>query len=238
MERVVRAIALLLAVMFPGAAGSAQGKGDVEYGLGYLDAAVAQPDSLTFYRSPSLGSGALAFLQSNRVRYAGQLQWLSAYPLCIEVIPREAYGLPILGFSPDSQWVKVSLDCRVLHNPPVGWVWRVSPHLRATLWGGSWQAGCPLHFRESVSETFFEAAYGRPVAVRKILPEFNPSDYCMRLLEIQGRWMKVLIQTPTPPLGEDDEVPLTGAVKTYQVEAWIQFLDESGRPRVWPIYDE
>ncbi|HUI65314.1 MAG TPA: hypothetical protein VL126_10765, partial [Bacteroidota bacterium] len=93
-------------------------------------------------------------------------------------------------------------------------------------------------FRESATEAFYDGAFGRPLNVQKILPEFNPSDYCMRLLETSGRWMKVLIQTPTPPLGEDDEVPQTGAVKTFQAEAWIQFLDESGRPRVWPIYDE
>jgi len=238
MERDMRSIVPAALVVSLFSLGISQVKDDLEYGIGYLDAAYAGGDSLALYQKPSVASKPAAFLQSNKIRFSGELRWVSAYPRCIEVVPREVYGVPILGFSSDSQWVEVSLDCRMLVNPPVAWVWRANPLIHAGLWGGSWQVGCPLHFRESATPAFFDGAFGRPVNIAKALPEFNPADYCMRLLEIRGKWMKVLIQTPTPPLGEDDEVHPSSAVKTFQAEAWIQFLEENGRPRVWPIYDE
>jgi hypothetical protein len=179
-----------------------------------------------------LSSGAIAVVQSFNIKFLSTNRTADCSERTIEVIHNDEYGFPILGFSSDSQWVKISLDCKTKINPPVGWVFRYSKWRTILLWHEYFHKGYPIRFRKKDWIAF----YSEPDTTMRITPHlvggYSSPDYSMRVRETQGDWMKVDLETPSTFMHSPKDVAHSNIIR---ISVWIQFMDHIQQLRIWGL---
>lgn len=143
----------------------------------------------------------------------------------------DEYALPVLSFSPDSQWVNVSFDPRNLSNPQTGWL-NISDSKKAGVQIKYWANFLYLDVAVVFNCDSLMAFYSRPDESSRIFPELklfensNEYTYSMKGVDKSGKWMQVYLYSPSPYYSGSE--PPASALKV-----WIKYLDDTGRPRIW-----
>lgn len=150
----------------------------------------------------------------------------------------EELGVPVDSLAPGGEWVRVIYGFAAA-EPRYGWVrreeGREERRTRVILWERELlDGGRSLFFsRPAGGLAFYDGPRGERVRLDLVATEDPPGDpltadfdYRLEPLEIVGRWMKVRVVTPDYSC-QFDEGP------TREEVVWIEYLDESGRPRVW-----
>lgn len=154
----------------------------------------------------------------------------------IEVTRVDEYGMPVLSYSPDSEWVNVALDCRVFINPPSAWL-NVSDTRKAEIRIKSWANFFPPEFFVDFLCDSMMAFYSRPVIETRIFPKLQ-RDFCMRVIKSSGPWMQVYLESPcTFMLDFPKPEHTSNKSKNPSPKVWIKYLDNRGSPRIWCLWD-
>ncbi len=136
----------------------------------------------------------------------------------------EVSGWAILRFTPDSEWVKVTL---APSDPPgpVGWV-RLRPDTAEALLWSKILRGRPLFFLRSSDIAFYSRPDRRTRINRPLVRESNSDrfNYIMNPLAARGRWLRVELLSPSNLCGEPKVTPDT---------VWIEYLTSEKRPNVF-----
>ncbi len=227
-------IALLLGLLTARGVMAQYDPGDIEYGVGYVSAQIPFPDSMIVYSEASFGSTQIAVVQSCTIRVLSPRKTFDCSETTIPVVYNDEYGFPIIGFSPDSSWIKISLDCRNRISPVTGWVSRRTRWLELALWGDWFRKGMPVYFRQPQWNAFYSqpdtALEVKPVlVVRDSMP-----DYCMRVVKTVGDWMEVDLQTPSTFELSPEEIARQNTA-TYRV--WIRYFGRESGLRIWYFWD-
>ncbi len=209
-----------------------QGWADREYGVGIASVESPYQVKLTFYTSPSKHSSRVAFFQAESLTFAKNNLTVRSFDQMVE-ISYDDIGFPVLAFSPDSQWVKVSLDCHDLKNKNIGWIPRQTAGLKVQSWTEILSNRSAFFFMKPDWITF----YARPDKSTQVHPTLNPQgsspSYQLYRKQIKGRWMQVELETPSSLGKTEDDVLKEYGVKPTKRVVWIQFLDERNRPRIF-----
>ncbi len=203
-------------------------RGDIDYGIGFVE-----PASCTVYSHRSTRSSIVAVIQGDKIRFASSANWESRIDYAIMIVYNSTYGLPLLGFSTDSQWVKVSLDSRMRTNPPSGWIHLGEIGTEVKLWSQYWFPGFALHFIDKKWEAFYDTIAGGKLDMHQTMPQFDSSSYSLRVVCSRGNWMKVIVESPEPEMMNDEDIAKELGTKYFHAQAWIRFLNGDGRPRVF-----
>lgn len=207
----------------------------VEFGRSFLSFITANDISLPLYRFPSKNVAPFARFTSTLKevsRYTHIPKFSLEHPAkesvedlgkrILDLSEASEYALPVLALSPDSTWMKISLDCRIFSNPPSAWV-SVSDAKDEGMRIASWSNYFSLHssvvFLCDSMSVFFAYPDSEFKIARKDLKISTRTSRTMEVLTYSDVWMMVRV---TPPVADRDTV-------------WIQYLDKHGRPRVWPI---
>ena len=140
----------------------------------------------------------------------------------------EILGLPVDSIGHDGEWVRVIYGTA---GPTYrrGWVRADQKRTRLLLWPEVLPER-PLFFRDPATPgTFHERPGGERTGFELELSPYSGGpafDYRMEPLEVDGRWMRVRIVTP-------DDACTGESMETRERIAWIEYLDEHHRPRVW-----
>jgi roadblock/LC7 domain-containing protein len=143
------------------------------------------------------------------------------------------YGLAVLSFSPDSEWVNVSLDCNKEVNPPSAWfnVFDASLlNVQIKSWTNFFEKNWTLHFLNN-SDIMFYSKYADTTQIfPKLSMDKTRPDYCMRVIKTSGHWMLVYLDSPCNIPVQMDSLYQS---KNQSPKVWIRHIDDRGRPRVW-----
>jgi len=141
----------------------------------------------------------------------------------------EILGLPVDSIEPEGAWVRVLYGRGPDGAPRHGWVRTQDGGGRVQLWEEILPER-PLFFLGPADRIrFHDRPGGDPVEIDLAPgPVATPPtfDYRLEPLDVEGSWMKVRIVTP-------DDACVTEPVVAREHEAWIRYLDDRGRPRVW-----
>ena len=245
----------LLRVIFSLIAGTALAAGqydhgcETDFGLAYISLRPLSHPEIPFYAAPVQGDSAAAVLHT-RIREVGKNSFSVGFELTvlstnsvvemserlIEVYRVDEYGLPVLAFSADSDWAEVSLDCKQLQDPPTAWV-KVGGPIRVKFWSDFFGPDWALVFNCDTVRAF----YSRPDEGYRILPKLagdpdNP-DYCLRVLKVFGEWMEVYLESPSTFMEDLQTRQARYKSAKPPPKLWIKYLDETGRPRVWYLWE-
>ncbi len=214
---------------------------DTNFGRNYISLSTSKNDSITLYSAPSKAEKPVArlyarFTQVRDNTYVPKptLAWLGADSIenmsarMIDVYDVSEFALPVLSFSPDSGWAKVSLDCREQVDTPCAWL-NVADARKAKLkvksWASFFERDWTVVFLCEDMMGFYSAPYDTCQIFPTLSGDSSESDYWMKVIKTSGNWMLVSLQSPIPSDGVEpiDKFP----------EVWIKYLDDQGRPRVW-----
>ena len=203
-----------------------------EYGNGIATTKSPYTVPLFFNERPSTSSAKIAYFHNDSLIFLKSEDTIRSFDQMMEV-SYEEIGFPILGYSADSQWVKVTLDCRELKRPPVGWVHRKTEDLIFRSWTDVFSQMNPFFFINGEWRTF----YSEPSTSKRIHPKLykrkSLPNYFMYRRRIHGRWMEVNLESPTSFCRSDEEVLQEFGVLPKKQIVWIQFLDKTLRPRIF-----
>lgn len=141
----------------------------------------------------------------------------------------EILGLPVDSVAPDGAWVRVLYGRGPAGAARHGWVRPRDGHSRAWFWDEILPDRNLFFLGPAERIGFSDRPGGDPIDI-ELAPgplDTPPTfDYRLEPLEVDGPWMKVRIVTP-------DDACIADPVATRVYEAWIEYLDDRGRPRVW-----
>jgi hypothetical protein len=167
----------------------------------------AEPSYLLLFSCDSLGSryavGADKLLQPNIIEFD--------YEIC---------GFPFDSLTA-TNWAHVILGFDSDKKPSRGWVKLDPAIIEIHLWT-DWLPHHSLYFLNQ--SNFYDTVGGSPVAWEV---NFAPRNYIMHPLNSQGAWVQVLVARPSDMCVPPD------APKSDTLVAWIKYLDDTRRPRVW-----
>ncbi len=203
-----------------------------EYGVGIASIESPYQVELTFYASPSKQSGRVAFFYAESLSFTKSGSTVRSYDQMVEISYSEI-GFPVLTFTRDSQWVKVSLDCHDLRNRSTGWIPKQTPGLKVQ----SWMEVLSNHGAFFFMKPEWISFYARPEKSTQVHPKLirrgSLPSYQLYRKEIRGRWMQVELETPSSFCKTEEDVLREYGVKPTKQVVWIQFLDERNRPRIF-----
>jgi len=140
----------------------------------------------------------------------------------------EAVGLPLLEVAPGRdapEWLHVHYATGPRGDPLTGWVRFEPDHVDVLFWSDRLRQ-VPLFFAYEDSIAFHSAPDGPAVTLRLApLEGTELFDYIMYPLEVDGPWMRVEVVTPSNYCFDP--------VAPRRDTAWVRYLDEGERPRVW-----
>jgi len=205
-----------------------------EYGVGILGLKKSLPVGIL--KRPNLSSDTVAVLLGDTIQVLSIDITLVSYWVMLEY-GYEIVGFPVLDFSDDTTWVKITYNCNDTLEKFAGWV-RVDEKVTFVKTWPQILADKPLFFREKEDIRFFSAPnLNSPLRIE--LFEGHGSrpkhpDYIMYPQRIMGSWMEVIVETPSNYCGRNGWFrKLYGIEKSQQYRAWINFLDRRNRPRVF-----
>lgn len=141
----------------------------------------------------------------------------------------EVQGLPFDSVAPGGEWVQVIYGTSPRGSAGRGWVRVSAGQTQHRFWAEELKEH-PLFFLDSDDGlAFYDRPAGARVPVELVRTSWGGElsfDYRLEPLEVEGRWMRVLLVAPNVPCS-----PARG--EPTEREVWIEFLDERGRPRVW-----
>jgi len=239
--RHVREILLVEAglLVFLGGSLFSQDWGDREYGSGLAEvqATADQPPGtlsdlrFSIFAGPSVQSATVAELRSDTL-FVVNGKAVSMHERLLEYAYEEV-GFPILEFSSDSSWMKVSLNCWDQENRSTGWLRASSEGLNIRSWTEILSHADAFFFLKPGQMKFYAEQGGeREVSVHYDSIYSRP-DYQLYRKQIQGSWMQVEFETPSSFCRSDEEVMELFGVKPVKRLLWIRFLDERGRPTIF-----
>jgi hypothetical protein len=219
-------------VLLVGTNSFGQAGADREYGVGIASVESPYQTALTFYDSSSMQSDTVAFFQAESLTFTKSRSTVRSFDQMIEISYSDI-GFPVLAFNPDSQWVKVSLDCHDLSSTRFGWIPTQTPGLNVQSWTTILSDRGPFFFMRPDWMLF----YARPDKSTRVHPKLirqgSSPHYQLYRREVRGRWMQVECESPSSfCMTEKDVMREYGVTPTREV-VWIQFLDERNRPRIF-----
>lgn len=141
----------------------------------------------------------------------------------------EERAFPLLEETPDGRWARILFAYDEEGGARSGWVDLSGPGIERVFWP-EWLADAPgrgaLYFARPADIAFRSEPDG--AAVELTLTPGAGSweyDYALHPLRVEGRWMEVRVVSPSDYCADPDS-PL-------EATAWIRFLDDRDRPRVW-----
>jgi len=158
----------------------------------------------------------------------------------IEVERVDEYALAILSFTPDSLWAQVSLDCRILQNPPVAWLYLYDANAvgaKVKSWTNFFLVDQAVVFTSESGRAFYADATARNPVFPTLAGDSSNPDYSMRVIRTSGPWMEVYLYSPSDFPSMDDPKEVRAKSKNPPPRFWIRYLDERGRPRIWYLWD-
>lgn len=180
-------------------------------------------DSLAVLADSSAGADTVAlFLLREASASAYRYGVASADSLTPNVVEfdYEIAGMPIDTFTA-SGWARVVVGFTRDGQPRTGWAAVRPDDARVMLWRERLPEQS-LYFADGVPPEFHEVPGGAARAVT-----FDDTlGYSMQPLEVRDDWMRVRVSVP-----HECRTPVDEPART--MDAWIRFLDERGRPRVW-----
>jgi hypothetical protein len=203
-----------------------------EYGIGIATVTVASGFPLYFHERSSSTSAKVAYFNDDTLIFLKSKKSVRSYDQMVET-SEEEIGFPVLKYSADSQWVKVTLNANLKKNPPTAWIARNTEGLQVRSWTETfWRTGTFFFIRGE-----WRAFYSNPSMDSRIHPKLyerhSIANYCMRRKTIKGRWMQVELETPSSFCSSNEEVFKEFGVIPQKRLVWIQFLDQDYRPRIF-----
>ncbi len=198
-----------------------------EYGIAVATVESPYHTQLVFHLHPTKTADTVALFMADTIAFVREKKNVHAFERMIELSYHEI-GFPILEFSPDSEWVRVSLNCHDLESTTTGWLWIRSTGLRVLSWSEILPDKGALFFLNPHQLEFYSVA---EIASR-IHPDLvggDSPDYQLYPIRIDARWMLVELETPSSFCKEENEQ----GVKPTRRAVWIEFLDKQNRPRVF-----
>jgi hypothetical protein len=203
-----------------------------EYGIGIATTKSPYNVPLFFMERPSASSRRVAYFHNDTLVFFKTRDTVRSFSQMIET-SYEEIGFSILGYSADSQWVKVTLDCHNRKNSQVGWLPVKTKDLSLRSWTEVFSKGGIFFFIKGEWRAF----YSKPSLSNRIRPKLyargSKPNYFVYKRAIKGRWMQVELETPTSFCRSNDEVLQEFGVLPRKRIVWIQFLDERSRPRIF-----
>lgn len=251
--RRIQILCLLLFCLAPYfAVAQNDGSKNLDFGRFYLSLPSANV-SLKFYSTPSkdqppaweLDFGAFAYWYNSSV-VKGWLTNLkdrtsqNASTRLIEVERVSEYALAILSFTPDSLWVQVSLDCRILQNPPTAWLYVYDANAvgaKVKSWTRFFLADQAVVFTSDSARAFYADTTARNRVFPTLAGDSASPDYSMRVIKVSGPWMQVYLYTPSDFPSSVDPKEARAKSNNPPPRFWIRYLDERGRPRIWYLWE-
>lgn len=141
----------------------------------------------------------------------------------------EILGLPVDSFVPDEPWVRVLYGRGPDAAGRYGWVRTGDGVAGSSRWEEILSERSLFFLGPADEIRFYDAPGGNPVDIDLApgLVALPPTfDYRMEPLEVAGSWLQVRIVTP-------DDACVAERIETREQVAWIKYLDDRGRPRVW-----
>lgn len=140
----------------------------------------------------------------------------------------EETALPVLEAGAGGEWLRVSYAFDSAGTAVTGWVDGTDSAVEIVTWT-SWLASGAFFFLEADSIAFFEEPEG-PALPLALEPGQGTQrfDYTLYDIRTQGAWMEVRVASPSDYCVDDATSAESGGTN-----AWIRFLDEEGRPRIW-----
>jgi hypothetical protein len=163
----------------------------------------------------------------------GQLEIEAARPGLVSGALEVGYdetALPLLETGDGGPWLRVSYGFDSDGAAATGWVDGTDSAVETVTWA-NWLANGAFFFLEADGIAFYEEPEGA-VLTLPLEPGQGTQrfDYTLYNIRTQGAWMEVRVASPSDycvdaPSGESGVASGTNA--------WIRFLDEEGRPRIW-----
>ncbi len=247
-------IVFLLSVMFKTFALSQYHRGcATDFGLGYVSLIPSGDNSIPLFPSQSKENTPFATLRFG-IDQVGKGSFVTSLKLTIlstnsvegmherliEVYRVDEYGLPILDFSSDSEWVRVSLDCRKITNPPSAWLRTVDSN-KVTIpiksWAHFFEVDWPVVFHCDSLMAFYSDSNETARIFPKLRGHPGEPDYCMRVLSTSGKWMHVYLESPSTFMTDHEARHARYETTDSPPKVWIRYLDDHGRPRIWYLWD-
>ncbi|MHB1222653.1 MAG: hypothetical protein ACYC2G_01195 [Gemmatimonadaceae bacterium] len=136
----------------------------------------------------------------------------------------EIQGLAIDRIAPDGDWAHVLLGHDGSGRPRAGWVALDTGRVGMLLWREHLPQREWLFFTADVPPPLFDGPGGRALGADTVFAA--DGGYSLYAEEVRGDWMRVRIVSPDDSCGS--------AVRSPRVtRAWVRYIDDGGRPRVW-----
>ena len=207
-------------------------RGHREYGMGIATTKSPYTVPLSFNERPFPASLKVAYFHNDTLVFLKAMDTVRSFDRMVE-IGYDEIGFPILGYSSDSQWVKVSLDCHAVKNPPVGWLQRNTKDLTIRSWTDVLSKENVFHFINAERRSFYSRPSAEALIRPKLYEQNSRASYNMYRGQIKGRWMQVELETPSSFCRSDEENLQEFGVLPKKQTVWIQFLDARLRPLIF-----
>jgi hypothetical protein len=232
----LRRIALVMTVLIS-LAGNCYGqwapdRENREYGIGIASVAVASDIPLYFNEHPFSSAAKVAYINDDTLIFLKSNKSVRSYGQMVET-SEEEIGFPVLKYSADSQWVKVTLNANLKKNPPVGWIHRYTKGLKVRSWTEIFGKTGRLFFIKGEWRAFYSKPSMNSRIRVKLYERKSLPNYSMYRQEIRGRWMQVELETPSSSCSSNEDVFKEFGVIPQKRLVWIQFLDQNYRPRIF-----
>ncbi len=217
----------------------AQDWADREYGVGLVGVRVLpdQPpgtlsgESLVFYSSPSEDSPRAAVLRGDSLEFR-MGRSVPFYESALEYAYEDA-GFPILEFTRDSSWIRVSLNCWDTDNKTAGWIRSSAKGIQVLSWSEIISQREVFFFLKAEWIRFFSGPDPATEVQIQLASQYSRLNYSVYRERIQGEWMLVELETPSSHCYSEEEVVEMFGVKPKKRTVWIRFLDERRRPMIF-----
>ena len=203
-----------------------------EYGIGIATTKSPYTVPLFFNAEPSASSSKVAYYHNDTLAFSRTRDTVRSFDQMVEIAYDEI-GFPILQYTPDSQWVKVTLDCHNIKNPPVGWLQRNNRDLIVRSWTEVLGKADEFFFIKAEWRSFYSKPSVKALIRPKLYQRKSVASYNMYRRQIKGRWMQVDLETPTSFCRSEAEVLQDFGVLPKKRTVWIQFLDGRLRPKIF-----
>ena len=207
---------------------------DREYGIGIASVISPYQVPLYFFEQPSTSSQKISYFNYDTLIFYKTKDTVRSFDQMIE-ISYEEIGFPILGYSGDSQWVKLSLNCKKNKVPTIGWIKKNTHNIIFRSWTQILSKAHRLFFIKKKLRLFYsDSANTIPVnpKIYSCKSDSTP-NYYMERKSIKGRWMLVELESPSAFCRTDADVLEEYGTLPKKYLVWIEFLDEQMRPLIF-----
>ena len=248
MKNRLRYLSLLLPILFTPILGQNAGPCTTDYGHDYVSLRTYDSSSVDLYAAPTKNRKPWACLRAGFSEVVRNKQ-ISKVSLVykdrdftedisdkmVEVFETSEYALPIEDFSPDSLWVKVSLDSQRPTDPPVAWLNAADARkgrVRISSWDRFFKRDWTVIFLCDTMMAFFEDTCDTFRIFPKLVGDSTHPDYWMRVIKTSGNWMQVYLESPIR--WNDQESNRSRSLsESRNPRFWIRYLNKRGQPRIW-----